>query len=203
MYQTIKGLPLYFKTIIITNLFYYGLLIPAMFIYPNYSPFEKTVSSLGSTTGNPNGWYLFSISLILMAIALLPFIFELRRWYVDEPAVKKYIIPTQLIGYFNSIALVLIAINPTDTASDAHNLWSLVNFICIELVILLAVIGLRNHPVYDNRLSIIAGLDFVSCVVYLYLLHHNPYAPTLEWVTFILILTYLLALGYKMYKAKM
>ena len=202
MYKKVQSLPLYLKSIIITNICYYGLLIPAALIYPGYSPITHTVSSLGNTYKNP-AWYLFSISLIFMGYALLPFIWDLRKWYSDQPAVKKYIIPIIAIGFFNSFALIMIAIHPTNIFSTSHNFWSLVNFICIELVILLAVIGLRNHPAYDNRISIIAGFDFVFCFVYLQLLHKVDWAPTLEWLTFIFILTYLLILGRQMYKANL
>lgn len=200
MYKTIKEIPYYFKAIILTNLLYYVFMIPGALLHPGYSPFTNTVSEIGNTTKNPDGWFLFSLSLIFMAFAILPFIYGLKNWYLNEPSVKKYIIPAQLVGYFNSFALIMIAINPTDRASDAHNFWSLVNFICIELVIIFAVIGLRNHKAYWNRLSIVAGFDFVFCIVYLNLLHHNDYAPTLEWLTFIFILGYLLGLGYIMYK---
>ena len=199
MYQTIKGLPYYFKFIIISNILYYGFLIPAALIDPGYTPLKYTVSSLGDTAKNPV-WFLFSICLILMAFTLLPFIYGLRYWSDSQPFTLKVILPIQAIGYFNSFAMIMIAINPTNLASAQHNFWSLVNFICIELVILLAVIGLRNHPAYNNKLSIIAAFDFVFCIVYLQLLHHNPYAPTLEWLTFIFILTYLLGVGYMMYK---
>ncbi len=200
MYQNVKELPNYFKAIILTFIFYFGFLIPAAILHPGYSPITNTVSELGNTTTNPNGWFLFSLSLIFMASSLLPFIYGLKNWYTDQPYVKKFIIPTQLIGYFNSFALIMIAIHPTDLFSNQHNFWSLVNFICIEVIIIFAIIGLRNHPAYDNRLTFIAVLDFIFCFVYLLLLHHVSWAPSLEWLTFIFILTYLLILGYLMYK---
>jgi hypothetical membrane protein len=200
MFKTIKEFPLYLKSVILTNVFYYGFLIPGALLYPGYSPFKNTVSDLGNTTINPNGWFLFSISLTLMAIALLPFIFELKKWYESQPSVKKYIIVIQIFGIFNSFALVMIAINPTDTSSAQHNFWSLMNFLCIELVILLAIIGLRKHPSYWNRLSIIAILDFVFCIIYLTLLPTYVYAKIFEWLTFIFILGFLLILAINMYK---
>ncbi|MFX0062906.1 MAG: DUF998 domain-containing protein [Candidatus Hermodarchaeota archaeon] len=204
MNKTIKGIPLYLISVILTNIFFYAFLIPAAFLYPGYSPFTHTVSALGNTTNNPNGWFLFSICLILMAIALIPFIYELKKWYESQPSVKKYIIPIQILGYFNSFALVMIAIFPTDIASPQHNFWSLMNFLCIELVILLAVIGLRNHPSYWKRLSIIAILDFVFCATYLYLFNaYRPIATIFEWLTFIFILGYLLLLGINMYKEEL
>ncbi|MHA1689616.1 MAG: DUF998 domain-containing protein [Promethearchaeota archaeon] len=204
MTKTIKGIPLYLISIILTNIFYYGFLIPGALLYPGYSPFTHTVSAIGNTTKNPNGWYLFSISLILMAIALIPFILSLKKWYEVESSVKKTIVAIQVIGLFNSFALVMIALNPTDLSSAQHNFWSLMDFIFIELVILLAVIGLRKHPSYWNRLSIIALFDFVFCITYLYLLNaYRPIATIFEWLTFILILTYLLMVGLNMYKEKL
>ncbi|MFX0095404.1 MAG: hypothetical protein ACFFBD_26955, partial [Candidatus Hodarchaeota archaeon] len=74
MDKTVKGIPLYLISVILTNILYYAFLIPAALLYPGYSPFQHTVSALGNTTNNPNGWFLFSICLILMSIALIPFI---------------------------------------------------------------------------------------------------------------------------------
>lgn len=202
MFNEIKKYPDYLKWIIITNICYYGLLIPAALIDPGYSPITNTVSSLGNTAKNPV-WFFFSLSLIFMAYALLPFFWDLRRLYTNQPEVKKYIIPIIAIGFFNSFALIMIAINPTNIFSSSHNFWSLVNFICIELVIILAVIGLRNHPAYNNKISLIALFDFVFCFVYLQLLHHVDWAPTLEWLTFIFILSYLLILSLQMHKANL
>ncbi|MHA1992825.1 MAG: DUF998 domain-containing protein [Candidatus Hodarchaeales archaeon] len=201
---TIKELPLYLISIILTNIIFYAFLIPAAFLYPGYSPFKNTVSALGNTSINPNGWFLFSISLILMAIALIPFIIATKRWYKTQPSVKKYIQAIIVIGLFNSFAMVMIAIFPTDTASEQHNFWSLMNFLCIELVILLAIVGLRNHPAYWKRLSIIAIMDFVFCITYLYLLGaYRPIATIFEWFTFIFILGFLLMLGINMYKEEL
>ncbi|MFW9930223.1 MAG: DUF998 domain-containing protein, partial [Candidatus Thorarchaeota archaeon] len=129
MFTSVKGLPFYFQSIILTNIIFYALLIPAAFLYPGYSPFKYTVSALGNTTKNPNGWFLFSICLILMAIVLIPFIIGTKKWYLNQVSVKKFIIPIQIIGVFNSFAMIMIAINPTDRASAQHNFWSLVNFL--------------------------------------------------------------------------
>lgn len=204
MNKTIKGIPLYLISLILTNIFYYAFMIPAAFLYPGYSPFEHTVSALGNTTRNPNGWFLFSISLILMAIALISFIIDTKKWWESQPSVKKYIIAVQIIGVFNSFSMIMIAINPTDTSSEAHGFWSLMNFLCIELVIVLAIVGLRNHPSYWNRLTIIAIFDFVFCITYLVLLRvYRPIATIFEHLTFMLILGYLLMLGFNMYKEEL
>lgn len=196
-----RKIPLYLISVILTNVCYYAFMIPAAFLYSGYSPFEKTVSALGSTTGNPNGWFLFSISLILMSITLLPLIFSIKRWYLAQPSVKKSVYAIQIIGLFNSFSMTMIAIFPTDVFSDQHNFWSLMNFLCIELVILITIIGLRNHPAYWNRLTIIAVFDFVFVITYLYLLRaYRPIATIFEWLTFIFILGFLLMIGINMYK---
>ncbi|MFX0209095.1 MAG: DUF998 domain-containing protein [Candidatus Hodarchaeota archaeon] len=192
---------LYLISAALSNFLFYTFLIPAALLYPGYSPFQHTVSALGNTTKNPNGWFLFSICLILIAIAIIPFILGTKRWYVSQPSVKKYVQAIQTIGLFNSFSMVMIAIFPTDTASAQHNFWSLMNFICIELVIVLAVIGLRKHPSYWNRLSMIAILDFVFCATYLFLLSaYRPIATIFEWLTFIFILGFLFLLALNMYK---
>ncbi len=95
----------------------------------------------------------------------------------------------------------MIAIFPVDTASTQHIFWSLMNFLCIELVILLVIVGLRNHPSYCKRLTIIAIMDFVFCLTYLSLLFaYRPIATIFEWLTFIIILLFLLMIGLNMYK---
>ena len=204
MSTTIKEMPLYLISIILTNVLFYALLIPAAFLYPGYSPFKNTVSALGNTTINPNGWFLFSLSLILMSFAIIPFILSTKKWYETQRYVKKYVIAIIILGLFNSFAMIMIAIFPTDTASDQHNFWSLMNFLCIELVILLAVVGLRNHPAYWKRLSIIAIMDFVFVIVYLYLLGaYRPIATIFEWLTFTFILGFLIMLGINMYKEEL
>ena len=205
MSKTIKKLPLYLISVILTNIFYYSLLIPAAFLYPGYSPFINSVSSLGHTTKNPSGWFLFPISLFLMSIALIPFILGIKKWYKSQSSVKKSIIAIQIIGIFNSFSMIMIGIYPTNIAPVEHEFWSLINFICIELVILLAIIGLRNHPSYWKRISIIAISSFVLCIIYLFLLRiiHYPYATIFEWLTFILILGFLLMLSINMYKEEL
>ena len=200
-----KRVPLYLISIILANIFYYAFLIPAAFLYPGYSPFNNSVSSLGDTTKNPNGWFLFSISLFLMSIAFIPFILGTKKWYESQPSVKKSIIALQIIGIFNSFSMVMIGIYPTNIAPVQHEFWSLMNFICIELVILLAIVGLRNHPSYWKRITIIAVIAFVFCITYLFLLRiiHYPYATIFEWITFIFILGFLLILAINMYKEEL
>jgi hypothetical protein len=199
--KTIKGIPLYLISAILANVFYYAFLIPAAFIYPGYSPFTHTVSALGNTAKNPNGWFLFSISLILIGIALVPFFIEFKRWVEPQPDLNNFVLAIQLIGYFNSFSLVMIAIFPTNSASLLHNFWSLMNFLCIEVIILLVVIGFRRHPSYWKRLSIIGIVNFAICATYLTLYNvFRPIATIFEWLTFIFALGIILLLSLNMYK---
>jgi hypothetical protein len=114
MNNTDKKLPLYLISAALSNILYYALLIPAALLYPGYSPFQHTVSALGNTTINVNGWFLFSICLILIAISILPFIFCTKRWYETQLSVKPYIRSIQILGLFNSFSMVMIALFPTD-----------------------------------------------------------------------------------------
>lgn len=204
MIKTIKGIPLYLISAIIANILYYAFLVPAAFIYPGYSPFTHTVSALGNTERNPNGWFLFSICLISIGIALLPFFMDVKKWSENYPSTKNYVLTIQIVGYFNSFSLIMIAIFPTNSASLLHNFWSLMNFICIELVILLVIIGFRRHPSYWSWLSIVGAVDFVICITYLTLLNvYRPIATIFEWLTFILALAIILLLALNMYKEEL
>ena len=116
-----------------------------------------------------------------MSIAFIPFIIGTKKWYESQPSVKKSIIALQIIGIFNSFSMAMIGIYPTNIAPVQHEFWSLMNFICIELVILLAIVGLRNHPSYWKRTTIIAIMDFVFCIIYLFLyIIHYPYGTIFE-----------------------
>ena len=203
MGKTFYGKPLFLISIISTNILYYIFLIPAALVYPGYSPFKNTVSALGGVNKNPNGWWLFSLSLILMALAILPFIFEMRRWYKTHPSIKNYIYAIIVVGVFNSFSMIMIAIFPTDlpATSDLHDFWSVMDFLCIELVILFTIIGLRQHPAYWNRLSIIGLSGFVFCITYLFLyINFRSVATIFEWLTFMTTLGFLLMVGINMYK---
>ena len=61
MYATFKGFPLYFKSIIVSNILYYVFMVTGGLLYSGYSPLTFTVSSIGNTEKNPNGWFLFSL----------------------------------------------------------------------------------------------------------------------------------------------
>ncbi len=201
MEKSIKGIPLYLISAILGNALYYTFLIPAAFLYPGYSPFLYTVSALGNTEKNPHGWILFSICLILIGIALIPFFIDVRKWYKTQPSLKKYIIIIQIIGFFNSFSLVMIAINPTNIRSPEHNFWSLMDFLCIELIILIVIVWLRKHPAYWKRLSIVGIVDFILCATYLLLLtFYRPIATIFEWLTFIFALGFVLLIAINMYK---
>jgi hypothetical protein len=137
----------------------------------------------------------------LIGIVLVPYFFDLKKWYEPHSTLKGNIIAIQVIGYFNSFSLIMIAIFPTNTASDLHGFWSLMNFLCIELVILLVVIGFRKHPSYWKRISIVAMVDFVLCITYLTLLRvFREIATIFEWLTFIFALGIILLIALNMYK---
>ena len=204
MNKTIKGIPLYLISAILGNIFYYTFLIPAAFLYPGYSPFQHTVSALGNTTENPNGWFLLSICLILIGIALIPFFISVKKWHESYPKVKNYMIAIQILGLFDCFSMVMIGISPTDTVSAQHDFWSLMNFLCIYINLLLFIIGLRNHPSYWKRLSIIGVMNFAFCASYLTLIIvYRLFANIFEHLTFIVVLGLILMFALNMYKEEL
>lgn len=194
--------PISFTTSLIANILYYGLLIPGMLTYPNYSPFTHSVSSIGAVTRNP-GWFFFSICLILIGIFLILFYYGLNKWYTDEPNKKKSIRIVQILGILDSISLILIAIFPTDTQHPPHEFWSIMDFLFIILATFALNFTLWNHPNFDKR---IAYYGFVLCGICLsYGLLAIVYSEIwfIEHLSFITALFYVLLIGIKMLKNKM
>jgi len=204
MNNTIKGIPIYLISAILANILYYLFLIPAAFLYPGYSPFQHTVSALGNTSKNPNGWFLFSICLILIGVALIPFFIGVKKWHESYPKVKNYMIVIQMLGFFDCFSMVMIGISPTDTVSIQHNFWSLINFLCIYINLLLFIIGLRNHPSYWKRLSIICAINFAFCGTFLFLMSvYSLFAYIFEHLTFIVVLGLISMIALNMYKEEL
>lgn len=54
------------------------LLLSAIF-YPNYNLIDNAISDLGVPYLNPNGWFLWSIGMIFIGLAMIPFIPYLYR----------------------------------------------------------------------------------------------------------------------------
>ena len=204
MNKTIKGIPLYLISAILGNIFYYAFLIPAALLYPGYSPFLHTVSALGHTTENPNGWVLLTICLILIGIALIPFFIGVKKWHESYPKAKNYMIAIQILGLLDCFSMIMIGISPVDTVTIQHNFWSVMNFICIYINLLLFIIGLRNHPSYWKRLSIIGAINFAFCGTYLALMSvYRLFSNIFEHLTFMVVLGLILMLALNMYKEEL
>ncbi|MHA1300184.1 MAG: DUF998 domain-containing protein [Candidatus Helarchaeota archaeon] len=148
-----KNWPICFTTSLIINMLYYALLIPGMLAYPGYNPFIHAVSSIGAIYSNPNGWYFFSICLILIGIVNIFYYYGFNYWYRDAPEKERKIRIVQIFGIFDSISLIFIAIFPTDAAHPPHEFWSIMDFIFIILTILTLVIVLWDHPGFDKKIG--------------------------------------------------
>jgi len=112
----------------------------AWLTYPpenNYSIMKDTISFLGSSDpdNNPHGWWLFSISLIIFAIMLVPIAFYRYR------RMKKVFLPFALFSLLfyiiAAVGLFLVAIFPDNggmsyfsdlSAGRLHNLVSIFAF---------------------------------------------------------------------------
>ncbi len=56
-----------------------SLIAIALLIFPQYTFFEYSVSSLGSWQKNPAGWWIFSIAMWAMGIMVVPFFMHAKR----------------------------------------------------------------------------------------------------------------------------
>ncbi len=202
----IKEYPISLITAIIANILYYAFLIPASFTFlkfpfQTYNPFFDTVSSLGDTGKNPRGWILFSICLILLGIILVPFFIDMSRWYDNQPEKKKLIRTIQILGYLNSVSMIMIGIFPTDIRSFEHGFWSFMNFLFIVSIIIITIITLWDHPSYIRQIAYIGVFTCGSCFLYIIFGIFNLRGITTiwEWLTFIGSLAYALAIALNIY----
>jgi len=56
-----------------------GLVAVAIFLYPGYTFFDYSVSSLGAWHKNPAGWWAFSAAMWAMGIMAVPFFMHVKR----------------------------------------------------------------------------------------------------------------------------
>ena len=203
----IKEWPISLITAIIANILYYAFLIPASFTFLKfpfqaYNPFLDTVSSLGDTGKNPKGWILFSICLILIGITLVPFFIDMNRWYDKQPEKKKLVRIIQILGYLNSISMVMIGFYPTDIRSFEHGFWSLMNFLFIVSMIIITIIALWDHPSFIRQIAYLGFITCGFCFLYIILGIFDLRGVTTiwEWLSFMAGLAYALTIALNIYK---
>jgi hypothetical protein len=56
-----------------------GLVAIAFLLFPNYTFFDYSVSSLGAWHKNPAGWWVFSVAMWSMGIMIIPFFMHVKR----------------------------------------------------------------------------------------------------------------------------
>ncbi|NMC07037.1 MAG: DUF998 domain-containing protein [Candidatus Lokiarchaeota archaeon] len=56
-----------------------GLVFTSYLLYPGYTFFDYSVSSLGAWHKNPSGWWVFSIAMWAMGIMIVPFFMHVKR----------------------------------------------------------------------------------------------------------------------------
>ncbi len=75
-----------------------GLVTAALLLFPNYTFFDYSMSSLGAWHKNPAGWWLFSLAMWVMGVMIVPYFMHVKRRF------EKY--TPRLARLFNACALV-------------------------------------------------------------------------------------------------
>ncbi|MHA1377055.1 MAG: DUF998 domain-containing protein [Candidatus Helarchaeota archaeon] len=192
--------PISFTASLIANVLYYALLIPGMLAYPGYNPFIDAVSSIGAVTRNPNGWFFFSIALILIGFVMVIYYIGFNYWYQDMSDIKKKIRIVQIFGICDSISLALIAVFPTDIAHPPHEFFSILDFIFIILTILVLNNTLFAHPSFNKKIAYFGYFVIGISALYGILAATISDITILEHLSFMTALLYALIIGIKMLK---
>ncbi len=86
------------------------LLVIAFALFPGYTFFDFSISSLGSPEKNPDGWFYFSIAMWAQAVLIIPFFFKVARVFEKyTPRVSKSFVIAALV---TSSGLVLLGFFP-------------------------------------------------------------------------------------------
>ena len=97
------------RYVVITAIEFSAFIIVALVLFPSYTFFNYSISSLGSPLKNPRGWIFFSIAQWSMAVLLLPFFMLASRvlWKYQPRSAFMFrifavvmVIGTGLVGFF-------------------------------------------------------------------------------------------------------
>ena len=136
----------------------------AAFLYPGgYDYFGYYFSDLGAVVarnGETNliSRILFSITLTVLALALIPFWINLRKLFTENNKQKLLSKTASTLGVISTPFLILLAFLPMDTQLELHLLATLIFVLFFVLAVLLySVIFFlnKNYPKYIGLMGII------------------------------------------------
>ena len=105
-----------------------------------YGPWHNnTLSQLGNSNLNPNGYILYLVGCAVAGIFAFAFFLSLGRWNASgTPNQKRLLLLTQALGAVGGLALLMVAIFPENEYAQ-HHFWAGVLFNSFAATTLVAI----------------------------------------------------------------
>jgi hypothetical membrane protein len=172
---------------ILAVLCYLALALIAYSQYPSpYSPTSNWLSDLGNPNLNPQGAIFYNIGIISTACLLVLFFLGLSVWKIEDKRMQVIMLRlAQGFGILGAFCMIMSAIFPI-YLFEVHSFWSASLFIMLSTGFVFLAAALRYHPKV-SRWLLILGISTAPSVI-LMSLFTTVYV--LEWITLLLILSY-------------
>ncbi|MHA1377054.1 MAG: hypothetical protein ACTSRG_01615 [Candidatus Helarchaeota archaeon] len=148
------------------------------------------LSDLGNYIYNPKGADFFNFGLIFVAIAMIPFFIGISRFWGQNPH-EKILNVCQILGFGAAFALLMIGTFSENAPWTLHELWSMIFFSLILILMGLASYALLDD---DNFMKLTSYYGFGAIAFNAFFLGTG--SPFLEWITVLTALAFVALLVY-------
>ena len=159
-----------------------------------YNMATNYLSDLGNYIYNPQGADFFNYGMIIVGISMVPFFIGIMKFLEqnEHETIVKFL---QILGFASAFALIMIGIFSENAPEPLHELWSMIFF-----VLILIVMGLASYVLLDddNFMKITSYYGFGALIFNVIFLFTG--SPLLEWLTVLTALAYVALLGIDAYK---
>ncbi len=161
-----------------------------------YSIIDNYLSDLGNYIFNPKGADFFNYGLIIIGIAMIPFFLGISQFWEENPHTEILKI-TRLLGFAAAFALIMIGVFSENAPEPLHELWSMIFFLLILILMGLASYALIDD---DNFMKITSYYGFGAIIFNIIFLTTG--SPFLEWITVFSALGFVAMLIYDVFKTE-
>ncbi len=177
-----RPLPLGATAGALTVLLYATFTAASFALYPlHFRITENYLSDLGSSAVNPHGACVYNVGIALAGVSLLPFFAGFAAWRPSARWRTRLLVVTQLLGFVEAFALVMIGVYPENTGAP-HVLWSNIQFFVNLLVLSLGTAALVPHPRFLKPIGVYSIVAIATQLAALVLIFLGSSSPLVEWL---------------------
>jgi len=168
------------------NISYFLCFFISLSLYPlPFSPVNNWMSDLGNSSYNPQGAIWFNIANILSGVGLVLFYVGFSVWYGEEGKQNFLMKLTQVAGFLNAFAIVMVGIFSEDYGAF-HGVLAGLFFHTNLVVLIFTFLAFRSLPQFPKWIAryclLVAGLN-LSFIVFSFTVFYMFPLPLLEWMT--------------------